>query len=107
MPRRENPHPERPASAGARLLEWYRGVLLAPLRLLVGVVRTYAANRERVQRLTAGERVARLLKFLCVATLGAWLAIWLLADDEDRERLTRAVKAYLAGEVEHSRPGHD
>ena len=89
------------------ILQWYIGVLKAPLRLLARWIRTFVRNRDRVSRFAARERIALALKVFGVATVGAWIIIWLLADEAQRGRLTETVKAYLAGSVENAGSGRE
>jgi hypothetical protein len=75
----------------------YLQLLRVPLRFVGALVRTFTINRDRVARVTARERVAAVLKVASVLTVLAWIAIWLLAGEAQRNRLTEAVESYLAG----------
>lgn len=54
--------------------------------------RTYTANRARMEKFKAQEKVAALLKLLAVAVLVGWILTWFFASDESRNRLTDEVK---------------
>jgi uncharacterized membrane protein (DUF106 family) len=57
--------------------------------------RSYTLNRERLARFMARPWVSIAFKGIVVVTFLGWIAIWLLASDENRERLTETVKEQL------------
>jgi len=80
---------------GKTFSEWI-DFLYGPIFRLVGFFyRVYTANRERFRRLRENARVAGLLQALAVLILVAWIGVWYLAGDEDRQRLTDEVKQTL------------
>jgi len=59
--------------------------------------RSYTANRARVERFKAREKVALFFKLLTVVILAAWILVWMIAPDESRNRLTEEVRQTLGG----------
>lgn len=86
-------NPDNPA------FERLKRIYFAPLRLLVRMIGVFTRNRDRVSAFTAREAVAAALKALSLLTLLAWLLIWVLAGEEQRQRLTEAVSDYWAKTV--------
>lgn len=70
--------------------------LYGPFFRVIGFFyRSYTANRARLARFMANEKVALFFKLLAVLVLLGWILIWLLAPDEQRTRLTDEVKQHL------------
>ena len=72
------------------LLKWYFSV---PIRALASVIAWIIAARSRVRsRLTAtGRRM--LVTWGTILTVIIWVAIFLVADESDRSRLTETVRS--------------
>jgi len=81
-----------PLRANRRAGGWYTFLVGPPFRLIGFFYRTYHANRTRLAGLASKSWVSSGLRRLMVLTLFLWIAIWLLASDESRNRLTDAVK---------------
>lgn len=71
---------------------WYAFLFGPPFKLIGFLYRTYHANRDRAAGLTSKPGVSATLKKVAVLTLVLWIAIWLLASEESRNRLTEAVR---------------
>jgi hypothetical protein len=82
----------KPVPSDRRKFSWYAFLLGPPFRLIGFFYRAYHLNRGRLGELTAKPRVSAGLRKIMVLTLFVWIAIWLLASDESRSRLTDAVK---------------
>ena len=82
--------------AGRRGFNWYQ-LLFGPAFVLIGFFyRAYRRNRDRVARLTTMGWASALFSKAVVLTLIVWIAVWLLASEESRSRLTEAVKRNLS-----------
>ena len=80
-----------------RYSKWIQ-LLYGPYLKVIGFFyRTYNANRARFARITSGERVSALIRFLTIAILIAWIVVWLLASDESRTRLVDDIKQSIGG----------
>ena len=73
-----------------RLKELY----FAPFRLIAATARTFVRNRNRVRHLLSTPKVAATLKYGMVLTLMIWIAIFLLAREEDTKRLNDVVRSF-------------
>jgi hypothetical protein len=74
-----------------RKTNWVR-ILFGPSLAVIGFFyRSYQSNRARLSHFMAQPRVASVFKVLVVVTFLAWIGIWMLANDESRNRLTDAV----------------
>jgi len=74
---------------------WY-AILFGPTFYLIGFFyRTYRSNRERLALLRSRPRVASLIRGALVLTLFLWIAIWLFASEESRNRLTETAKQHF------------
>lgn len=71
---------------------WYALLFGPPFKIIGFFYRNYQANRKRLVEFTSGSGVSTLIKAALVLTLFLWIAIWLLASDESRNRLTDTVK---------------
>ncbi len=69
-----------------------KNYLRVPFVMIVWVMETYAKNRERFRSFISQPRVAATLKWAIVMTAVVWIAVGFMASDEDRGRLTEAVK---------------
>jgi O-antigen/teichoic acid export membrane protein len=70
--------------------------LYGPFFKVIGFFfRTFTRNRKRLKRLKAKETISAAIKGLAVITLIAWIAIWLFASEESRQRLSEEVKAMI------------
>jgi len=81
-----------PMQANHRELSWYAFLVGPPFRLIGFFYRTYHANRSRLAGFASKSWVSSGLRKVMVLTLFLWIAIWLFASDESRNRLTDAVK---------------
>lgn len=71
---------------------WYT-LLFGPTFILIGFFyRAYNSNRERLASLVSRPRVSSLIRVALVMTVFLWIAIWLFAPDESRNRLTEAAR---------------
>jgi hypothetical protein len=67
--------------------------LYGPFFKVIGFFyRIYTANRARVERLKANQKVSSFLKLLTVLVLVGWILIWYFASEESRNRLVDDVK---------------
>ena len=84
-----------PLQADRREPSWYAILVGPPFRLIGFFYRAYHANRDRLAALTSKSWVSSGLRKVMVLTLFLWIAVWLFASDESRNRLTDAVKENL------------
>ncbi|MBP5855503.1 hypothetical protein KAJ83_00655 [Marivibrio halodurans] len=83
------------------MIESIKAYLRVPFSMIVWVMETYAANRERLARFMARPLVARIFKGAVLITFLAWLGIaFLIADDEAGGRLEDAVRTYVPQAVD-------
>ena len=67
--------------------------LYGPFFRVIGFFyRIYSANRARVARIRANQKVAAFLKLVTVLIFIAWILVWLFASEESRNRLTEEVR---------------
>ena len=72
--------------------------LYGPLFRVIGFFyRVYSANRARLQKLKANERVSSFIKFMTMLILLGWILIWYFASDQSRTRLVDDVKQSIGG----------
>jgi hypothetical protein len=83
---------DEPAQPDRRKFSWYAFLLGPPFRLIGFFYRAYHLNRGRLAELSSKPWASAGLRKAMVLTLFLWIAIWLLAADEDRNRLTDAIK---------------
>lgn len=74
---------------------WYSVLLGPPFRLIGFFYRSYQSNRQRLASLTSRPRISSALRTVLVLTLFLWIAIWLFASDENRNRLTETAKQHF------------
>ena len=74
---------------------WYDLLFGPPFRLIGFFYRTYHSNRERLALLVSRPRVSSLIRYAFILTLLLWIAIWLFASDENRDRLTETVRQHF------------
>jgi hypothetical protein len=55
-------------------------------------MRSYSLNRQRLNEITAREKISWLLQFVAIGSLIIWLFIFAFASDESRNALTEQVK---------------
>lgn len=68
----------------------------APFRGLAVMVHIYAINRRWVAARMANPRARAFTKGVIAATMVIWIAIWLAAGEQQRARLTEAMKTFWA-----------
>ena len=71
---------------------WYSVLFGPPFKLIGFFYRNYQSNRKRLAQFKSSSGVSSLIKAALVLTLFVWIAIWLLASDESRNRLTETVQ---------------
>lgn len=72
--------------------------LYGPFFRVIGFFyRSYQANRARIARLKANERVSAFLKVVAMLILAGWILIWYFASDESRGKLTDDIKQTIGG----------
>ena len=59
--------------------------------------RVYSANRARLQKLKANERVSSFIKFMTILILLGWILIWYFASEQNRNSLVDDVKQSIGG----------
>jgi len=68
-------------------------ILYGPFFKVIGFFyRSYTANRARVARLKANEKVSAFIRVMTILVLLGWILIWYFASDESRTRLVDDVK---------------
>jgi hypothetical protein len=72
----------------------FRELYAAPFRLISAVVDIFVSNRNRIRDFLSIPRVANTLKYGMVLTMLIWLAIAMLAKEEDKKRLNDAVRGF-------------
>jgi len=75
-----------------KTLEYLKDMYLAPFRAIARLMKLFVRNRNRVHDFVRRPLVAKILKYGMLLTLFIWLAIAMLATDEQKNRLTQAVK---------------
>ena len=67
--------------------------LYGPFFKVIGFFyRTYTANRARLEKLKANEKISAFIKFMTIAVLLGWILIWAFATEESRTSLVDDVK---------------
>lgn len=72
--------------------EGLKAYFRAPFVMIVWVMETYAKNRARLRTFMKEPRNAKIFKVAVVITALAWLVIALMANEQQGQRLTDAVK---------------
>ena len=72
--------------------EYLKDMYLAPFRMIMSGMKLFVRNRNRVRDFVRRPVIANILKYGMLLTLFIWLAIALLASDEQKNRLSQAVK---------------
>jgi hypothetical protein len=68
-------------------------ILYGPFFRIIGFFyRVFTANRERVARLKANEKVSALIRIMTILVLLGWILIWYFTPDESRTNLVDEVK---------------
>ena len=68
-------------------------ILYGPFFRIIGFFyRVFTANRERVARLQANEKVSAFIRIMAIMVLLGWILIWYLTPDESRTNLVDEVK---------------
>jgi len=68
-------------------------ILYGPFFRIIGFFyRVFTANRERVARLKANEKVSALIRIMTILVRLGWILIWYLTPDESRTNLVDEVK---------------
>jgi hypothetical protein len=73
-------------------LQYLKDMYLMPFRAIASGIRLFARNRNRMREFISQPVVAKILRYAMLLTLFIWLALALLAKDEEKNRLTDAVK---------------
>lgn len=71
-----------------------KSYLRVPFVMIVWVMETYAKNRERLKTFMAQPRTAKIFKGAIVLTVLVWVAIALMANEEQGHRLSDAMKNF-------------
>lgn len=90
-----------------KTLEYLKDMYLAPFRAILSGMKLFVRNRNRVRDFVRRPVIANILKYGMLLTLFIWLAIALLASDEEKDRLTQALKemwSNTTGETPQSEP---
>ena len=74
-----------------KTLEYLKDMYLAPFRAILAGMKLFVRNRNRVRDFVRKPVIANTLKYGMLLTLFIWLAIALLASDEQKNRLSQAV----------------
>ncbi len=74
------------------LPKWLISYFRAPFIAIVWVMETYRKNRERLRTLMALPLVVKIFKMLLAVTLLSWLTLAFMANEEQKERLTNAIR---------------
>ena len=82
----------------------FRELYAAPFRLISAAAGIFASNRNRIRNFLSIPRVANTLKYGMVLTLLIWLAIAMLAKEEDKKRLNDAVRDFWPEIEDNSHP---
>ena len=82
----------------------FRELYAAPFRLISAAVRVFVSNRNRIRSFLSIPRVADTLKYGMVLTMLIWLAIAMLAKEEDKKRLNDAVRGFWPETENNSHP---
>lgn len=72
-----------------KLFQFLYGPFFAVLDFFM---RTYRANRDRLDRLLSHKKVAVFLQGLAISVLIIWLLIFVFSSEESRKRLTQEVQ---------------
>lgn len=68
-------------------------ILYGPFFRIIGFFyRAYTANRARIAKLKANEKVSAFIRFMAMAILVGWILIWYFASEESRTSLVDDVK---------------
>ena len=65
-----------------------------PFRFIVAVMEIFSSNRDYFRRLKEQRVVAKVVKIGALITVILWLALALLAENEDKNRLTESLKQF-------------
>jgi len=76
------------------LPEGLKSYLRAPFVMIVWVMETYTKNRDHLKAFMAQPRVAKTFKIAVVLTALGWIVVALMANPEQGQRLTDAVKSF-------------
>jgi len=95
----DNPGPAREKRhwTDRREFSWCAFLLGPPFRLIGFFYRTYQANRKRLTTLGSKQWASSGSRIVMLLTLFLWIAVWLLASEQSRSRLTDAVQQYFGG----------
>ena len=68
-------------------------ILYGPFFRIIGFFyRVFTANRTRVARLKANEKVSAFIRIMTILVLLGWILIWYFTPDESRTNLVDEVK---------------
>lgn len=74
-----------------KTIEYLKDMYLIPFRAIVSGMKLFVRNRNRVRDFVRRPVIAKTLKYGMLLTLFIWLAIALLAKNEEDNRLTDAL----------------
>ncbi|NQV47379.1 MAG: hypothetical protein HQ504_06295 [Rhodospirillaceae bacterium] len=80
-------------------MNWFKEIYIAPFRALAVLIDIFTANRDRLDRLMARPAIRIIFRGAVIVTTLAWLVIWLTADPDHEDRLGKALKEMLPGNV--------
>ena len=78
-------------------MEKLKEMWLMPFRFIVAVMEIFSSNRDYFRRLKERSVVAKVVKFGALITIALWLALALLAENEDKNRLTESLNQFWSG----------
>ncbi len=90
-----------------KTLEYLKDMYLMPFRTIASAMRLFVRNRNRMRDFISQPVIAKTLRYGMLLTLFIWLAIALFATDEDKNRLTQAIKEMWSdttGETSQTQP---
>ncbi|MDH3335919.1 MAG: hypothetical protein OEL50_04670 [Rhodospirillaceae bacterium] len=82
-----------------KLPDWLISYLRQPFVFIVWVMETYAINTARLRIFMSKPTVAKVFKLAITLTVVTWIFVGLMANEEDRSRLTDTLKGFW-GEVQ-------
>ncbi len=74
-------------------MKWLLAYYSLPFKALAVLVRIYKVNRAWLAARLARKHAALSLKSFLIVTLVAWFAIWLFANDDNRNNLNQALES--------------
>ena len=78
-------------------MKWLRAYYAAPFMALAVLVRVFRFNRAWLAERLSSKTAAGSVKLIITGTLLAWFVIWLVAGDDLRGNLNRALQSIWQG----------